>query len=182
MTNILDNSRKKSISSSFKVKEVEKAGGYTEGVYSDTPANRKLGRVGMSYKQYKEKNSGENSKVEDKWDEDKAYETFEKDNTIQGVKFKKVGEHGYSTSSKEYGVADREGIVSGKEKKLKDLNNTLSNIKNQGALLNITIKQISSNQYSFVKDYSYNWLDKMTAKEMSTFLRGYNLGLNYDRD
>lgn len=28
---------------------------YTEGIYSDTPLNRKLGRVGMSYKQYKEK-------------------------------------------------------------------------------------------------------------------------------
>ena len=56
------------------------------------------------------------------------------------------------------------------EKKLKDLNNTLSNIKNQGALLNITIKQISSNQYRFIKDYSYNWLDKMTAKEMSIFI------------
>ena len=28
---------------------------YTEGVYSDTPANRKLGRVGMSYKQYTQK-------------------------------------------------------------------------------------------------------------------------------
>lgn len=66
------------------------------------------------------------------------------------------------------------------EKKLNDLNNALSNIKNQGALLNITIKQISSNQYRLIKDYSYNWLDKMTAKEMSIFLRGYNSGLNYD--
>jgi len=39
------------------VKKVEKA--YTEGVYADTPANRKLGRVGMSYKttkKEKEKN------------------------------------------------------------------------------------------------------------------------------
>lgn len=41
---------------------VEKA--YTEGVYSDSPANRKLGRVGMSYKDYaakvnKEKNGDE---------------------------------------------------------------------------------------------------------------------------
>lgn len=30
-------------------------GAYQEGVYSDSPANRKLGRVGMSYKQYEEK-------------------------------------------------------------------------------------------------------------------------------
>ena len=33
-----------------KIKQISKA--YTEGIYSDTPANRKLGRVGMSYKQY----------------------------------------------------------------------------------------------------------------------------------
>ena len=37
----------------FLPEEVEKA--YTEGVYSDSPANRKLGRVGMSYKDYAEK-------------------------------------------------------------------------------------------------------------------------------
>lgn len=31
---------------------------YTEGVYSDTPANRKLGRVGMSYADYAKKVAG----------------------------------------------------------------------------------------------------------------------------
>lgn len=35
-----------------KIKYVEKA--YTEGVYADSPLNRKLGRVGMSYKKYEE--------------------------------------------------------------------------------------------------------------------------------
>lgn len=43
--------------SSFKKEEkpinIEKS--YTEGVYSDTPTNRKLGRVGMSYKVYNQK-------------------------------------------------------------------------------------------------------------------------------
>ena len=39
------------------VKNLEKA--YVEGVYSDTPANRKLGRVGMSYAQYAQKLKGE---------------------------------------------------------------------------------------------------------------------------
>lgn len=34
-------------------KEVEKA--FSEGVYADTPKNRKLGRVGMSYKTYLKK-------------------------------------------------------------------------------------------------------------------------------
>ena len=35
-----------------KIKYIEKA--YTEGVYADSPLNRKLGRVGMSYKKYEE--------------------------------------------------------------------------------------------------------------------------------
>lgn len=35
------------------IKEVFKA--YTEGIYADTPANRKLGRVGMTYQAYAEK-------------------------------------------------------------------------------------------------------------------------------
>ena len=30
-----------------KIRQISKA--YTEGIYADTPANRKLGRVGMSY-------------------------------------------------------------------------------------------------------------------------------------
>ena len=38
------------------VAEVEKA--YTEGIYADTPANRKLGRVGMSYSAYANKVNG----------------------------------------------------------------------------------------------------------------------------
>lgn len=33
--------------------EIKKA--YTEGIYADTPINRKLGRVGMGYKEYNEK-------------------------------------------------------------------------------------------------------------------------------
>lgn len=51
--NILDNIRKFSILNSFRRIFIEKA--YTEGIYADTPANRKLGRVGMSYKEYEEK-------------------------------------------------------------------------------------------------------------------------------
>ena len=33
---------------------------YTEGIYADTPANRKLGRVGMSYKEWTQK-QGQNT-------------------------------------------------------------------------------------------------------------------------
>ena len=36
-----------------KIKQVSKA--YTEGTYADTRANRKLGRVGMSYAEYSKK-------------------------------------------------------------------------------------------------------------------------------
>lgn len=39
-----------SIFKKIKIESVEKA--YVEGVYSDSPANRKLGRVGMSYREY----------------------------------------------------------------------------------------------------------------------------------
>ena len=51
--NILDNIKKRIIFNSFKLTYLIKA--YTEGIYADTPANRKLGRVGMSYKEYAEK-------------------------------------------------------------------------------------------------------------------------------
>lgn len=40
----------------FETKELKKA--YTEGIYADTPANRKLGRVGMSYIEYANKQKG----------------------------------------------------------------------------------------------------------------------------
>lgn len=57
MNNILDNKRRNQILDSFeKSIEVEKA--YTEGIYADTPANRKLGRVGMSYSAYAAKVNG----------------------------------------------------------------------------------------------------------------------------
>lgn len=44
----------------FKVAFLSKA--YTEGIYADTPANRKLGRVGMSYAEYAAKQKGEEEK------------------------------------------------------------------------------------------------------------------------
>lgn len=50
MRKIIKINQKKINLSSFGIKEIEK--GYTEGVYIDSPANRKLGRVGMSYKDW----------------------------------------------------------------------------------------------------------------------------------
>jgi len=58
--NILDFKRKIQIVGSFK--EVSKS--YTEGIYADTPANRKLGRVGMSYIAYAEKLKNNSKKEE----------------------------------------------------------------------------------------------------------------------
>jgi hypothetical protein len=64
MSNILDNKRRNQIFGSFKnqknIEELNKA--YIEGVYADTPANRKLGRVGMSYSAYAEKIKGNDKK------------------------------------------------------------------------------------------------------------------------
>lgn len=79
------------------IKEVLKAG-YTEGVYADTPANRKLGRVGMSYKQVK--------KMEEA--KEKAAESTKKggksENSIPkgfGGNYKGGNEFSSSSSSKE---------------------------------------------------------------------------------
>lgn len=78
--NILDNKRKNSIFGAFKqTEEITKA--YTEGIYADTPANRKLGRVGMTYAAYaekagkienKEKLSVTNVSISTKW----IYDTY----------------------------------------------------------------------------------------------------------
>lgn len=49
------------------IRELQKA--YTEGIYSDSPLNRKLGRVGMTYTAYAEytqrKKEGEDVKIND---------------------------------------------------------------------------------------------------------------------
>ena len=37
---------------SLKDKKISVEKAYTEGIYADTPANRKLGRVGMSYAEW----------------------------------------------------------------------------------------------------------------------------------
>ena len=49
----------------IEVKDLFKA--YTEGIYADTPNNRKLGRVGMSYQEYKNKIRNDYNTEEDKW-------------------------------------------------------------------------------------------------------------------
>lgn len=46
------------------LKSISKA--YTEGIYADTPANRKLGRVGMTYAEYAKRVKEEKEKSADK--------------------------------------------------------------------------------------------------------------------
>ena len=57
----------------MKIKNIQKSAflqnltkAYTEGVYADTPANRKLGRVGMSYKEWTSKQQGNKDSNEEK--------------------------------------------------------------------------------------------------------------------
>lgn len=68
MGRIIKINKKKINLSSFGISEVEKSA--QEGVYIDSPLNRKLGRVGMTYSQYtdKSKKNGDNdtSKKDDK--------------------------------------------------------------------------------------------------------------------
>lgn len=64
-----------------KIKQLSKA--YTEGVYSDSPANRKLGRVGMSYSTYSQKSEEKKSTLKK---EDKKLAIQNTDNDIVIVK------------------------------------------------------------------------------------------------
>lgn len=90
MKNLLDKKRRIQIFGAFKqTKEVEKA--YTEGIYADTPANRKLGRVGMSYTAYAEK----------------IKNTTEKDNKSENLDIEKVNISVSSTIPTKYTLSKR---------------------------------------------------------------------------
>lgn len=81
MGQIIKINQKKINLSSFGVKEIEK--GYTEGVYIDSPANRKLGRVGMSYKDWEAKKAGSDNNNQDKPKEKESPKTsFNLDDSI----------------------------------------------------------------------------------------------------
>lgn len=67
------------------IKEVTKA--YEEGVYSDSPANRKLGRVGMTYKDYENLTK---NKTENKYSDMPFGEIFNGYKMISKEKWQKV--------------------------------------------------------------------------------------------
>lgn len=63
------------LSSFTKISELNKS--YQEGIYSDTPQNRKLGRVGMTYSAYAEKMKNPNKEEEPK--KEQTYEPSEEE-------------------------------------------------------------------------------------------------------
>lgn len=65
------------------IKNLEKA--YTEGVYADTPANRKLGRVGMSYKEWTSKQNNKEEKIPFKTDKESGKGVYKISNEIKLV-------------------------------------------------------------------------------------------------
>lgn len=68
------------------LKNISKA--YVEGIYSDTPANRKLGRVGMSYADYHENLKDINDRAYFKFSEGK----FSDKEEVGDWLFRKAGE------------------------------------------------------------------------------------------
>jgi len=127
MSNFLDNKRKNQIFNSFKFKLIEKA--YTEGIYADTPQNRKLGRVGMSYVEYAkmvEQQSESKEKIEQKEKKEipeniqdlvfkkennkkiASYFVDKKDVTIEIIKEEKYKDKQYKMVVKETGKEDFE--------------------------------------------------------------------------
>lgn len=61
----------------FKIAFLSKA--YVEGIYADTPANRKLGRVGMSYAEYAAKQKGQEKKPIEQKEEEKSTKSENKE-------------------------------------------------------------------------------------------------------
>ena len=62
------------------LQEINKA--YTEGIYSDSPLNRKLGRVGMTYQAYADKINKEKSENSTKKEEVKDIDSTVKKEEI----------------------------------------------------------------------------------------------------
>lgn len=100
------------------LKEINKA--YTEGIYADSPLNRKLGRVGMTYKAYADKINKEKSK-------DSSFKKDEGKNINKEVsnKFNSNDKYGYYHGTKQE-FEDLFKMIKGKEI---DLNNLGTNCK-----------------------------------------------------
>jgi len=72
---------------------------YTEGVYADTPQNRKLGRVGMTYSQYAKKKYNEDEGGDKERQHDKKYYQEE---------IKKLAEKAYKSGKKAIPFSDED--------------------------------------------------------------------------
>lgn len=155
--NILDNKRKAQILSNFETKEVEKA--YTEGIYADTPANRKLGRVGMSYSAYANKANGGSSEQGDIRDFKK---TLNKGQTEYSATIEEKTIRIYQEGNKKnkYWVVEKEG------KKVVDDKGTSLKFKSANDAINKTysILEEEKSEYKFPSpDYlsfkSVRWIN-----------------------
>lgn len=159
MSNLLDNQRKNQIFNSFeKIKEVNKA--YTEGIYADTPANRKLGRVGMTYSAYAAKTNGskEVEKVESPYDFPAPdYLTFKKVNwtnpDTSDAKMKSIGIH-------KYGKKKPEISIHPKSEYDYSIDIPLQNSEMKHLLENIGSKKDCTINLTFSEDDMKNWGSK----------------------
>lgn len=160
--NILNISKKKLNFSCF-IREIFKA--YTEGIYCDSPANRKLGRVGMTYQAYAEK-----VKKEKEGKGQFKTEVIQK-NSIKKENFKNI----HSTIESQFNSLKKnndyitfhtnEGIevridrnketgkfISGKSKNSKDSTTKTFMADSEESLLNNITKYLNDNNYT-IKEY-----------------------------
>lgn len=95
--------KKLNLSSFSNSKQVELEKAYTEGVYCDSPANRKLGRVGMTYAAYAAKLKGGNKEKENPKKENKTdfniedYKTIPSKDTLEKLSLEELKRNLYST-------------------------------------------------------------------------------------
>lgn len=184
MKNIIKINKKGINLSSFsKIDELNKA--YTEGIYSDTPANRKLGRVGMTYTAYAEKVKKESGdKKEDSNKDTKTSENLpEMDYKIETIssKFPIVF---IKNSSKDKDAKirlstknnDRNVIINIPKEEMKTL---LENVANQKSMeIKLSIKDNLKDNYEKESDYKSMILSYSSYKDEITFTKETSDGDN----
>lgn len=166
-----------------KIDELNKA--YTEEIYSDTPANRKLGRVGMTYTAYAEKVKKESGdKKEDSNKDTKISENLpEMDYKIETISSKfpiifiknslkdKDAKIRLSTKNN-----DRNVIINIPKEEMKTL---LKNIDNQKSIeIKLSVKDNLKDNYERESDYKSMILSYSSYKDEITFTKETSDGSN----
>lgn len=158
------------ILSKFKLFVIKKA--YTEGVYADTPTNRKLGRVGMSYFEYnsKQKEKEEDSIKEIKDNIQKELNKFGKNNDYVSISTSDGNILRFSINMSN--ATDESGF---NECLVKDKDNKiLKNFKNshESGLLSSVAKYLKDNNINIVKDKDNEKIDIDIKKNNSIIANG----------